>query len=212
MAVGKNRKRNLAIVGGIALLGLIALGSRRRTRPGELKNYGADRLGEFFTLDEFIRSDVAEQYDIQEQFQPNTDHIIWGMKLAQWVLDPVRRTLDGPVIVNSWYRSQELQNQLIALGFPAAEISRHRFGGAADVEFYLDGENRNDLLVRAVLSSNVPFDRMLIEHGTLERPGWIQLEYNGAEPWEKQEGKIMVIPSGISGYEVSRQWAEEFYL
>lgn len=176
------------------------------------EDYGPDMLGKYFSFNEFTRSNVATTYGISEQFNPESWQILNGRKLAQWILDPVREQLGGPVIVNSWYRCQALQNKLIALGYPAVQISRHLLGGTADVKFNYGGERRNDLLIRAVLITGVPFDRMLIEHGSVERPSWIQLEYDGTKLPSQQEGKIIRIPSGTSGSVWSRSYTEGIYL
>lgn len=207
-----SRERNIALTVGLIAIGGFALARSKKKRRAGLRDFGSDRMGEYFTFDEFIKSQRAQEYDIQQQWNPEQWQIENGKKLAQFVGDPVRRQLGGPLIVNSWWRSQELQDLLRELGYPAAVTSRHFSGGAFDVKFNYNGERRNDLLVRAVLVSGVPFDRMLIEHGTVERPSWIQLEYDGNKTPMQQEGKIIRIPSGTSGTVWSREYTEQIYL
>jgi len=217
MAVKNKSNTGLLIAGGLILLGAtgIAVASSRKKSGGGssgLIDYGSDMMGEYFSYDEFIRSQTALDYNVTSQYNPPASAIVWGKKLAQYVLDPVRRQLGGPVIINSWYRSQDLQNLLVALGFPAVQFSQHRFGGTVDAKYNYLGERRNDLLIRAVLLTGVPFDRMLIEHGTVERPLWIQLEFDGSKTKEQQRGIIIRIPSGTSGQQWSREYTQSIYL
>lgn len=201
---------------GAALLGFLLFGKKAANAFG-LTDYGED-LGEHFSFDEFTHSDTAEQYNITEQYQPNDWAITNGKKLAQWILDPIRNEVDNPVTVNSWYRSPELNQKLIDLGYPAVANSTHLSGGTADITTKVNGIRRNDLIVRAILRNALPFNRLLLEHGEVENPLWVQIEFDGEESQDDQDGTILVIPSegngftGTSGYELSRSEAEDMFL
>ena len=205
-----NQKKGIAVVGGLGLVAWLLLSGKRKPNY-TLQSYDDWNIGQWFTYDEVIRSSEALSNGIDNT--PIESELMAATKLAQWILDPIRNFLGGAVIVNSWFRSAELNAFLVSSPYYTAVVnSRHMTGGAADVKFFLNDERRNDLIVFAALATGVPFDRLLIEHGTLERPNWIQLEFDPDKTPEQQNGEILVIPAGNTGYFLSREQANEIYV
>jgi hypothetical protein len=158
------------------------------------------RVSSNFTWDEFQRSQVAISQGIKAQFHPPLKAMKNGRKLAKKILQPLRNYIQSPIIVNSWYRSPELNSELINLGYPAAVNSTHLTGGTADVRAQ-SIENRFLAIYAIIL--NLPFDRMLLEFGNDSNPDWIQFEYNGQKSDEQQRRQIIRITEGTSGYSMS---------
>jgi len=196
----------LLVLGGI----VIAVKAFSKSEiPTGLQDYGDGQLGQWFDMDEFTRSAIAENYGIDEQFDPPESAIQNGMMLAQFILDPIRNFLGGPVHVTSWYRSPELNQWMVDNPhYDAASTSNHLEGGTTDTVYFDPETDNKDLwaLINAALVTGVPFDRLLIEGGTLQEPQWVQLEYNPDLPITSQRRQIWRIhPGGTSGYQLSQQ-------
>jgi len=170
---------------------------------------------EFFSWIEVTRSAISTAEGFTDQFIL-TDRLKMNARyLGQFILDPIRVRLEGPVFVNSWYRSEELNDFLVeSEDYQAVENSQHLEADTADVHFNFEGQKRNDLLIRSVLVEQVPFDRMLIEKGTESRPDWVQLEFNSErfENDQPQRGIILRTTNGFDWVEWSRSKAEGIYL
>ena len=201
------------LLGALLFGGAIISKLSGRSKPDyTLEDFGEGQLSEWFNWYEFTHSNTAVAEGIPNI--PNDQQIIAGMELAQWVLDPIRNYLGGAVKVNSWFRSPELNQWFVdSPQYDAAVFSYHMTGGAADIKYILDGVKRNDLLVAALLATDAPFRRILIEKGTLDRPAWIQIEYDPDVLPQDQIRQILVIPegSGTTGYYLSREEAVNLY-
>lgn len=172
----------------------------------------AGMVGKYFSAEEVVKSATAESQNILAQFNP-PDHV-WhaAYLLTQKVLDPIRHFLGHPVIVESWYRSRQLTEALLKAGEDTVPNTTHVTGGTADLTFSWGGENRSGLIVRAALVTGVPFDRLLIEHGTLDAPNHIHIEYDPDKTDSEQRREIWRITNGSHGQKKSIAWAEENYL
>lgn len=157
---------------------------RRITRLRGLKNLGdrpiyrlpyeglfgeieeVTRLTRNFTLEELTRSIVASLRGIDNSPTPNA--LANLRTLAQQILQPARDAL-GALTISSGYRSPAL-NQVVG-GVPNSD---HTLGYAADV-VPVNGDTRQlaEWVVR-----NVPFDQVILEYGTLQRPAWIHVSAN----------------------------------
>ena len=80
----------------------------------------------YFTIDELLRSHVAQQYGIVNVPTPNA---LCNLRvLIEAVLDPVREAWGSPILVSSGYRCEELNRKV-----GGAKYSYHRLGMAADI-------------------------------------------------------------------------------
>lgn len=84
------------------------------------------QLSQHFYLSEFIRSDVASQYKIAEQFTISNEIYNNLRDLVIYVLQPLRFAC-GQIIITSGYRCPELNRKL-----KGAKNSQHTKGMAAD--------------------------------------------------------------------------------
>lgn len=83
-------------------------------------------LSQHFTLEEFVRSDVAIRKGIYNS--PPAD-VLENLRVLAAKLETVRAVLGRPVLVTSGYRSEELNT---AIG--GSKVSKHMTGFAVDFE------------------------------------------------------------------------------
>jgi hypothetical protein len=120
------------------------------------------KVGEFFTLQEFVISQTAVRKGIPND--PPPEAIAAIQALCSNVLDPLRQQLGKPIIISSGYRSPEVNK---AVG--GSVTSQHCAGEAADI--ICPGVEVSDL-VKAIRDAKLPFDQ-LIHEGT-----WTHVSYS----------------------------------
>ena len=86
------------------------------------------KLTSSFTLEEFLRSTVADEHKIFEQYSPSSEVVDNLEELCKNVLQPVREELGFPLTITSGYRCTKV-NTLIK----GAPNSDHLYGFAADI-------------------------------------------------------------------------------
>lgn len=145
---------------------------------------GTGMMGEYFSYDEFIDSPTCEHAGVNNE--PTEAEIENGIALVYFILDPLRKILDRPIIVNSFFRGHDCNT--INNG---AEDSKHLQGKAADIKVIVNGQKDNGLIVRALIDNNLPFDRMILEYGSLSNPSWIHVEYDYDKPASDQRRIVM---------------------
>lgn len=118
-------------------------------------------LSEHFTLEEAIRSDTATRKGLDNS--PSAE-VLANMMEAAEQLEVVRRLLDAPIQVTSWYRSPKL-NTLIG----GSATGAHPEGWAID--FRAPGFGTPLEVCRAVRDSGIKFDQLIYE-GT-----WVHLSF-----------------------------------
>lgn len=196
------------IVAGIGLILLMRSTAKASTSTAP----SAGMVGEWFSAEEVVKSATAEAHNIAAQFNPPDS--VWDAAylLTNKILDPIRNWLGYPVTVESWYRSPQLTQALLNNGEDTVKNSTHVTGGTADLTFTLNGLNKSALIIRAALALHLPFDRLLIEHGSLEEPNHIHIEYNPDKSDSGQRRQIWRINNGSHGEQKSLAWAENYYL
>lgn len=107
-----------------------------------------------FTLEELYRSETAERMGIDNV--PKDKEVIENLKnLCFEVLQPLREHVDAPVIINSGYRCQRLNE---AVG--GVMNSQHCVGEAADIRIASLEQGRE---WATWIEDNCRFDQMLLE-------------------------------------------------
>lgn len=134
------------ILGGAGALLLLSQGNRHRVMS-DLKKI---RLGEFFTLDEFVKTSTG-----LENIPP--PEAVERLKLlVKNVLDPLRRYLGKPITITSGYRSPLVNANVIG----SSTTSQHMKGEAAD--FKVSGMT-NQQIIDAIRKLRLPFDQVIDE-------------------------------------------------
>lgn len=126
------------------------------------------RLSTNFMLSEFTKSEIATRKGISNV--PGTDVIARLQDLVTAVLQPLRTALGKPMVINSGYRSFEV-NKLVG----GSASSQHTLGEAADVE--VPGMSNKDLA--EYIKKNLPYDQLILEFydGVDPSSGWVHVSY-----------------------------------
>ena len=178
-------KKQYIIGAGIVAAALL-LTKKTRANVANYNNLPDGMIGKYFSLDEVIDSPTCEAQGINNI--PGTNELNNAQALVRYVLDPLREYIGRPILVTSLYRSNECNNEV-----GGAEHSRHKLGKAADIQLWIDGVRRNDLLLDAIDLLNLPFDRLIREYGTFDNPQWIHVEYdNNKAPGQQQQQYLRI--------------------
>lgn len=123
--------------------------------PTKCHQYISD-MPKFFTFAEMVASDTAKRDGIDNT--PTWEAVDNLRILAEEVLDKVREMWGRPIVVNSAYRSHDLNR---AVG--GSTRSQHRYGKAADITTGSVEGNRQ--LFKMIEQSGVAFDQLIDEYG-----------------------------------------------
>ena len=126
------------------------------------------KISDHITYAEAIHSQTAKRKGIDNTPNPNQRE---AMKvLAEKVFEPLREWVGGPIKVNSFFRSPELNT---AIG--GSKTSQHCKGQAIDIDDVY-GYKTNSEMYHWV-KENLNFDQMIWEFGTDTQPNWIHISY-----------------------------------
>lgn len=126
------------------------------------------QLSKNFYLSEFTKSELATRKGLDNT--PDA-FVIGRLKdLCEKVLQPLRDTLKQPIIVNSGYRSPDVNK---AVG--GSEKSQHCSGQAADIEV----PGMSNKALAEFIESNLPYDQLILEFwdGITPNSGWVHVSY-----------------------------------
>ena len=90
--------------------------------------------------------------------------------LAEKIFEPLREWVGGPIRINSFYRSPELNK---AIG--GSKKSQHCHGQAMDIDDVF-GHRTNSQMYHWI-KENLDFDQMIWEFGDDENPDWVHVSY-----------------------------------
>jgi hypothetical protein len=126
------------------------------------------------------------RWGYEEQFTPPQNVIDNLTALAVHVLQPIRDKLGAPLKVTSAYRCPRVnaaiggRYDIVKMPDGTTQVrqtSQHVRGQAADIEFWKDGVERNDLLVKAIKELGLVFDQCIKEYGTENQPDWVHISF-----------------------------------
>lgn len=138
----------------------------------------------YFTLEEFIRSDVAKKKKI-DNF-PSFEAVDNLNELVEKILDPLRAAYGMPITVSSGYRCEKLNK---AVGGVAS--SAHLTGRACDLQVSGSFTKFRDFVVNWFTKTGTKFDQILLEQDKRTGARWIHVgQYNNAG---QQRGQIKVM-------------------
>lgn len=134
-------------------------------------------LTEHFSLEELTRSELAERkgWDNKPSLIASANLV----RLAEF-LEQVRKVIGKPLVINSGYRSQILNN---AVG--SKETSQHRVGCAAD--FRVGGMTPREIC-EIIKNSDLQFDQCIQELS------WVHISIP-SKPNETPRGQMLIIDS-----------------
>ena len=125
-------------------------------------------ISEHISYNEAIKSNTATRLGIKND--PNEDQLNNMVKLAEQIFEPLRTYANGPIKVNSFFRSVELNK---AIG--GSSKSQHCHGQAIDLDDTF-GHLTNAEMYRFI-KEHLDFDQMIWEFGDDDNPDWVHVSY-----------------------------------
>ena len=121
---------------------------------------------------EGVYSITADRLGLENK--PNEEQLSNMKEIAEKVFQPLREWVNGPIKINSFYRSPELNK---AIG--GSTKSQHCKGQAIDIDdtfgYATNAEMYN------WIKQNLDFDQMIWEFGTDKNPNWVHVSYVSPE-------------------------------
>ena len=119
---------------------------------------------------EGVYSRTATRLDIDNE--PNNEQMDNMCLLAQEVFEPLRMWVGGPIKINSFFRSPELNK---AIG--GSEKSQHCNGQAIDIDDTYGHLTNAEMF--NFIREHLEFDQMIWEFGDDDNPDWVHVSYVG---------------------------------
>ena len=102
--------------------------------------------------------------------KPNTRQLRNMELLADEIFEPLRTYTNGPIKINSFFRSPELNK---AIG--GSEKSQHCHGQAIDIDDTYGHLTNAEMF--DFIKEHLDFDQMIWEFGNNENPDWVHVSY-----------------------------------
>ena len=129
-------------------------------------------ISKHISYKEGIYSRTALRLDIKNE--PNKEQLKNMKLLAEKVFEPLRIEVGGPIKVNSFFRSPELNK---AIG--GSSKSQHCHGQAIDLDDTFG--HMSNAQMYYFIKSELDFDQMIWEFGNNKNPNWVHVSYVSPE-------------------------------
>ena len=126
---------------------------------------------------ESVYSRTAQRLDIDNT--PTKDHKKNMVELAENIFEPLRSYVGGPIKINSFFRSPELNKAIGGSG-----KSQHCHGQAIDIDDTFGRMSNAEMY--EFIKENLDFDQMIWEFGDDDNPDWVHVSYVSAEQNRKR--------------------------
>jgi len=117
---------------------------------------------------ESVYSRTAQRLNIDNT--PTEDHKKNMVELAENIFEPLRSYVGGPIKINSFYRSPDLNK---AIG--GSSKSQHCNGQAIDIDDTFGRISNAEMY--EFIKENLDFDQMIWEFGNDSNPDWVHVSY-----------------------------------
>jgi len=136
-----------------------------------------DNISDHITFKESINSFTAKRKGIEnvpDEYQITNMYI-----LAHKVFEPLRKWVGGPIKINSFFRSTELNK---AIG--GSSKSQHCEGRAMDIDDVYGHKTNSEMF--NYIKEKLDFDQLIWEFGDDEEPDWIHVSYCSSDENRKR--------------------------
>ena len=130
------------------------------------------KISDHITYAEAIHSNTAKRKGIDNT--PSEAQVTAMKLLAEKVFEPLRKWVGGPIKVNSFFRSEALNESI-----GGAATSQHCKGQAIDIDDVYGRKTNADMY--HWIQQNLDYDQMIWEFGTDMQPNWIHVSYVSEE-------------------------------
>jgi zinc D-Ala-D-Ala carboxypeptidase len=117
---------------------------------------------------EAIESYTAKRKGIENI--PSEYQLTNMVAIAENVFEPLRKWVGGPIKINSFFRSPELNK---AIG--GSSKSQHCEGRAIDIDDVYGHKSNAEMY--NYIKNNLDFDQLIWEFGTDDNPDWVHVSY-----------------------------------
>ena len=128
----------------------------------------SDRISEHVSLKEGVKSHTATRLNIDNV--PRDLDLINMKTIAEKVFEPLREWVGGPIKVNSFYRSPELNS---AIG--GSKNSQHCIGCALDIDDTFGHKTNAQMF--DYIKNNLDYDQIIWEFGDDDNCDWVHVSY-----------------------------------
>lgn len=126
------------------------------------------KISKHISLREAIESYTAKRKGIENI--PSEYQLTNMVALAENVFEPLREWVGGPIKINSFFRSIELNK---AIG--GSSKSQHCQGRAIDIDDVYGYKTNAEMY--NYIKNNLDFDQLIWEFGTDDNPDWVHVSY-----------------------------------
>ena len=150
------------------------------------------RISKHISYREATHSATAKRRGLDNT--PNQEQLENMYRVAEFIFEPLRLFVGGPIKINSFFRSVAVNR---AVG--GTSRSQHCKGQAIDIDDVF-GHKTNAEMFQYV-RENLDFDQMIWEFGSSNNPSWIHISYVSKE---KNRNRILkaVKRNGKTKYEL----------
>ena len=127
-----------------------------------------NKISNHITYAEAIHSNTAKRRNIENI--PSPVQIETMCLTADKIFEPLRKWVGGPIKVNSFFRSVELNT---AIG--GSKTSQHCKGQAIDLDDVYGHKSNAEMYYW--IKENLNFDQLIWEFGTDRSPNWVHVSY-----------------------------------
>jgi hypothetical protein len=110
---------------------------------------------------------------------PNAEQMENMITIAEEVFEPLRMWVGGPIKINSFFRSPELNKAIGGSG-----KSQHCHGQAIDIDDTFGKMSNAEMY--DFIKENLDFDQIIWEFGDDDNPDWVHVSYVSAEENRKR--------------------------
>tara|TARA_R100000664_G_scaffold27730_1_gene38623 strand:+ start:62 stop:523 length:462 start_codon:yes stop_codon:yes gene_type:complete len=127
-----------------------------------------ENISEHISYKEATRSNTALRRGIENI--PDVEELENMKLIAEKIFEPLRKWVGGPIKINSFYRSPELN---VAIG--GSKKSQHCHGQAIDIDDTFG--YRSNASMFKYIRYNMDYDQMIWEFGDEKNPAWVHVSY-----------------------------------
>jgi len=136
------------------------------------------KISKHISYKEATNSNYAKKHKIENK--PNEEQLENMKLIAEKVFEPLREWVGGPIRVNSFFRSEDLN-----IGIGGSKTSSHLKGQAIDITSM---GLKSNLEMFNYIKDNLEFDQLIWEYGK-RNPKWLHVSFNSV----KNRKQVLII-------------------
>ena len=126
------------------------------------------KISEHVSYKEGVHSNTAVRRGFDNT--PDPDQLKCMHEVAQYLFEPLREWVGGPIKINSFFRSPELNKTIGGSG-----KSQHCHGQAIDLDDTFGRATNAEMF--EFIKKHLDFDQIIWEFGDDENPDWVHVSY-----------------------------------